>query len=202
MTLTKITDADIGGLRVSSLPSRPTAPKSFGGAGYTAKEMKEAFDRLPLYIISRYNELIDAMASAGDDGAAALIPTGIAEGHSLKDLFSDVGSGALASYLTVLGTPLSDAVGGLGERMLSLESANALSSEAVSEGLAKINAALALAEKDSLTVRELQASFGALVAEINAFRASIEEDIAELGEEISSPSELTIDCGGPSDLLQ
>ena len=55
----KITDTDIKDLKVASLPSRPTAPAANGGAGYTANQMKAAFDRLPLFIIERLNELID-----------------------------------------------------------------------------------------------------------------------------------------------
>ena len=59
MNTEKITDSEIEQLKVASLPSRPTAPPSFGGRGYTAKEMKEAFDKLPLFIIGRLNSLID-----------------------------------------------------------------------------------------------------------------------------------------------
>ena len=59
MNTEKITDSEIEQLKVASLPSRPTAPPSFGGRGYTAKEMKEAFDKLPLFIIARLNSLID-----------------------------------------------------------------------------------------------------------------------------------------------
>ena len=43
---------------MSSLPTRPTAPSAFGGSGYTATEMKAAFDRLPLKIIERFNLLL------------------------------------------------------------------------------------------------------------------------------------------------
>ena len=59
MNTEKITESEIEELKISSLPSRPTAPPSFGGKGYTAKEMKEAFDKLPLFIIERLNSLID-----------------------------------------------------------------------------------------------------------------------------------------------
>ena len=59
MTTSKITDSEIESLKISSLPTRPTAPTAFGGQGYTATEMKEAFDKLPLKIIEEFNALID-----------------------------------------------------------------------------------------------------------------------------------------------
>jgi hypothetical protein len=58
MNTRKIYDSDISSLKVSSLPTRPTAPTAFGGKGYTATEMKEAFDKLPLYIIDHFNTLV------------------------------------------------------------------------------------------------------------------------------------------------
>lgn len=64
MNSKKITARDIADLKISALPTRPTAPQAFGGKGYTATEMKEAFDRLPLYIVDRYNELIDDIHGA------------------------------------------------------------------------------------------------------------------------------------------
>ena len=52
MKAKKIMDSDISALKVASLPTRPTAPKEYGGMGYKATEMKEAFDKLPEYIIA------------------------------------------------------------------------------------------------------------------------------------------------------
>ncbi len=63
MTTSKITDSEIESLKVASLPTRPTAPTAFGGKGYTATEMKEAFDKLPLKIIENFNALIDDIAT-------------------------------------------------------------------------------------------------------------------------------------------
>ena len=59
----KITEGDIAELRVSALPTRPTAPAEFGGKGYTAKELKEAFDALPVFIVEMYNALIEDITS-------------------------------------------------------------------------------------------------------------------------------------------
>ena len=38
MNSSKITEADIADLKISTLPTRPTAPAAFGGKGYTATE--------------------------------------------------------------------------------------------------------------------------------------------------------------------
>lgn len=59
MTCKKITDSEISERRIASLPTRPNAPTAFGGRGYSAAEMKEAFDRLPLLIAERLNALLD-----------------------------------------------------------------------------------------------------------------------------------------------
>lgn len=63
MKTNKITDSEIESLKIASLPTRPTAPTAFGGKGYTATEMKAAFDRLPLRICEAFNSLIDDVES-------------------------------------------------------------------------------------------------------------------------------------------
>ena len=110
MLSTKITEGEIAKLKISSLPTRPTAPKSFGGSGYTASEMKAAFDKLPLFIISRFNTLIDDIRAEGEDSLTAEIPSGIKDEHSLADMLRDITSGAFASYMQVLGAPLTEVV--------------------------------------------------------------------------------------------
>lgn len=106
MQAKKILNSDVRGLLISSLPTRPTAPKSQGGRGYGVSEMKAAFDKLPLYIIERYNELISDVIRTGDDSLAAAIPSGIKDGHSLYTLFEDVRTGELATYFSFLGKSL------------------------------------------------------------------------------------------------
>ena len=101
MKTTKILSEDIADMRVSSLPSRPSAPTAFGGRGYTADEVKEAFVRLPLYIVEKFNSLIDDVRAVGGDSLAAAMPTGFYDGHTLADLLEDVKNGNLAAYLTV-----------------------------------------------------------------------------------------------------
>ena len=110
MKARKIESADVKELLVSSLPTRPTAPRSLGGMGYGAKEMKDAFDRLPLYVIEKYNDLIADIGRLGKESLAGAMPTGIKEGHTVADLCDDVASGALATYLTFLGKSLSEHV--------------------------------------------------------------------------------------------
>ncbi len=113
MTSTKINDADIANLKISSLPSRPTAPTAFGGRGYTASEMKEAFDKLPLYIIEKFNALLEDISAHGDGSLADEIPTGIREEHSLYNFFCDIVSGAAAGYIKVIDMPLAEAIADL-----------------------------------------------------------------------------------------
>ncbi len=101
MNATKITDAEIAELKISSLPTRPTSPTAFGGSGYTSRELKDAFDRLPLLLAERYNALLEDITALGDGSLAADIPTGIEEEHTLADLFSDVTNGNLATRIRV-----------------------------------------------------------------------------------------------------
>lgn len=98
-----VTEAEMAPLRVASLPTRPTAPAAFGGKGYTAKEMKEAFDRLPELAIERINDLID---DVGSGELAKSLATGITVAPTLAKLLSDLESGSLASYMGVFGTTL------------------------------------------------------------------------------------------------
>jgi hypothetical protein len=108
MKAKKITEGEIADLKISSLPTRPCAPTSFGGRGYTSVEMKAAFDKLPLFIVERYNALLDDIFGEGLDSIAREIKTGIAEGHTLCELCSDLADGSAAAYITVLGESLAE----------------------------------------------------------------------------------------------
>lgn len=101
MKSAKITNNEIANMKISALPTRPTAPAEFGGYGYTSHQMKEAFDKLPLYIMDRLNTLIDDIK--GDNGGSVTdaIKTDIYDGHTLKQMLSDIVSGEFAAYLTV-----------------------------------------------------------------------------------------------------
>ena len=122
MKARQIRPADIADILISSLPSRPTAPTTLGGKGYSASQMKEAFDKLPLYVVERYNELIECIGESGEDSLAAAIPTGIREEHTLNDLFVDIKSGGIAGYLTFLGKSLSEHIYTLYEEIEALKS--------------------------------------------------------------------------------
>lgn len=106
MKAKKIYNSDIASILVSSLPSRPTAPRDMGGMGYGAAEMKAAFDKLPLYIVERFNALISDVEALGDNSLAAAIPTGIKDEHTLNTLFEDIRTGELAAYFGILGKSL------------------------------------------------------------------------------------------------
>ena len=106
MKAKKIYNSDIEHIMISSLPSHPTAPRSLGGRGYCASEMKEAFDKLPLHIIEHYNALIDDVTSFGETSLASAIPSGIKDGHTLHNVFEDIKSGEIAAYLRILGKSL------------------------------------------------------------------------------------------------
>ena len=97
----EITQEKIKELSISSLPTRPTAPTSSGGAGFSAKEMKNAFDALTLCVIESYNLLVRAIKDEGEGSVSDEILTGIFDGHTLLDMFRDVKNGDFASYLKV-----------------------------------------------------------------------------------------------------
>lgn len=120
MTTKIITDAEARELKISSLPSRPTAPAAFGGRGYTATEMKAAFDKLPELIISRLNALITDIESTGDNSLAGAVKTGISDGHTLSRLFSDIQDGDFAGYLRVGDSSLDSEISSICESLAAL----------------------------------------------------------------------------------
>ena len=103
MKATKITMSEAEPLLIASLPTRPTAPGAFGGKGYTATEMKAAFDKLPLLIIERFNALIESIE---DGGVCEEMPTGIDGAPTLKELINSFSDGALASVIAYRDTTL------------------------------------------------------------------------------------------------
>ncbi len=120
----QITDKEIEERSIAALPTRPTAAAAFGGRGYTAHEMKEAFDLLPKLIAERFNALVAAAEATGEAGLASAIPTGLSEGHSLAKLFADVANGNFASYLTVHGYALSELIAELKSDVEKLKAIN------------------------------------------------------------------------------
>ena len=119
MKTTKIKDDEIKDLKVASLPTRPTADTAFGGKGFGASDMKAAFDKLPLFIIERFNSLFEDIFEG--EGIKEQIFTGIEPSHTLSELFSDIISGAFAAYLTVGEKTLTEYITNLEQRILRLE---------------------------------------------------------------------------------
>ena len=103
MKATKITDAEIEARAIASLPTRPTAPTTFGGKGYTATEMKEAFDKLPRLVAERLNDLIIDIQSGS---AAENMPTGISGMPTLADVYESIADGSIATRLKIEGESL------------------------------------------------------------------------------------------------
>lgn len=99
MNTKKITDSEISKLKISSLPTRPTLPTQYGGRGFTSVEMKEAFDALPLFLVEKFNSLIDDVMGEGEGSIAAEINTGIESAPKLSDILGDILTGRLLEYL-------------------------------------------------------------------------------------------------------
>lgn len=101
MKTKKISDSELSERKIAKLPNRPTAPSGAGGGGYTATEMKERFDALPMLAVERINSLIDDIRAPRDSSIAQDIKTGIEELHTLAQFFIDVENGTAASYISV-----------------------------------------------------------------------------------------------------
>ncbi len=124
MKTTKITKAESDAIKVGSLPTRPNADASYGGYGYTAQDMKAAFDRLPLLIISRLNSLIEDIC-ADEEGIAEDVKTGLSVGHTLKNFFEDMLNGEAAKYMKVGTITLEERIKAIEERLSSYEASTA-----------------------------------------------------------------------------
>ncbi len=101
MSIQKIKESELVSHGVSSLPSRPSLPSLYEGRPLTAKELREAFDKLPRLLAERFNALLDSFGLQEDeqDTLAEAIATGLFEGHSLAELFRDIQNGSFINYL-------------------------------------------------------------------------------------------------------
>lgn len=100
----KITDEEIAGAHVARLADRPNQNSRYGGSVMSADQLKAAFDALPELICRKFNALIDALPLAGErasDDIAELIATDLEAGHSLADLFREIGDGGLSRRLAL-----------------------------------------------------------------------------------------------------
>ena len=96
-----ITNEEIEALKVASLPNRPTAPEEYGGQGFTAREMKEAFDRLPLYLVDRLNDLIDDIETESSDSILRSVKLGVGNGMTLYDFLLFFETGQILSIIPI-----------------------------------------------------------------------------------------------------
>ena len=99
MKAKKITEAEIEKLKISYLPPRPTAPLKLGGLGYTSKDMREAFDKLSLFIIERFNELIDDIETESTDSIINTIQVGYGTGITLMEFLFAFANGQILSNI-------------------------------------------------------------------------------------------------------
>ena len=118
MKTKRISAAETSPLLISSLPARPNQSLNAGGVTYTSTDLRHAFDRLPLLLVTRYNGLIDDMEN-GD--ILALISTELTEGAKLKDFFSDLKSGAWAGYAKLGDTPIHTVISDILSRLSAIE---------------------------------------------------------------------------------
>ena len=95
MSIQPITQKEQNDNAVSSLPTRPGASTAFGGRGYTPAQIKNAFDRLPLLLCERYNDLV---ASLANGTLTEEVITSL-DGKTLAGVLADIKSGEFASYL-------------------------------------------------------------------------------------------------------
>ena len=99
----KITESELAENSVASLPTRPSLPSLYSGRSLGAKELREAFDKLPRLLATRFNALIEGLGlyKEGEalDSLADALATGLSEGHSLADLFADIKNGAFCEYM-------------------------------------------------------------------------------------------------------
>ena len=118
--LEKIKQETVETLGVRALPTSPTAPGAMGG-GYSADEMKLAFDRLAVHVIEQYNLLIDTIHRDPDSSVLAEISTGISDGHTLADLVRDITSGNFAAYMTLGNQSILEAISELSAKVRAIE---------------------------------------------------------------------------------
>lgn len=100
MSVQKIKDSEIDERLIANLPTRPNAPTALGGKGYSAADLKAAFDSLPTLIAARYNELIDDLTN--EDGSEAIrgAYTGV-EGETVGMLLDGMKDGTILDKILI-----------------------------------------------------------------------------------------------------
>jgi len=114
----KILYSELSPLLISSLPARPNQSASYGGAAYSSSELRAAFDKLPLLLAERYNDLLSDIESGE---LCENLATGLSEGSTLKSFFEDLSSGVWAGYSKIDGTPIYTLLRNIEDRLAKLE---------------------------------------------------------------------------------
>lgn len=102
MIIKPISDEEIRNAQIQgNLPNRPTQKSLYPDNTLTAEDVKAAIDKLPKLVAKRLNELIQTIVGSvngnlNEDSLAAMMQTGIREGHTLKDLFLEIARGDLS----------------------------------------------------------------------------------------------------------
>ncbi len=229
MSISKILNTEIEENAVSSLSTRPSSPSLYGGRVLSAKELRAAFDKLPILLAERFNALIDALGLYTDEkkGAslAALVATGIAEGHSLAELFADVTSGRFSTYLSLDGegslaevfgackaelTAFEEALTSLREGKEALLARLTAQEKAQAEATAAQSARADAIEKESReAILSLRSALphGFRIAEVpssdyaKVYRLEYCEGERETGEASYAPVAASVDINIPRDLV-
>ena len=105
-----IEEYEVRDLKVSSLPTRPTAKEAFGGRGYSAKDMKAAFDRFPEYILTKLNLLIEDLLRQGEDSYVGSYKANENDNFNLQNVMEGISSGELADMIYIQGQSLASKI--------------------------------------------------------------------------------------------
>lgn len=114
----KIVTSETEPLLISSLPPRPNQKEWMGGVGYSSAELRAAFDKLPLLLVGRYNDLIDDITS-GD--ICQLLSTNSAESQTLSEFLEETRNGVWASKFQLDGLSLRAVIQSILARLDALE---------------------------------------------------------------------------------
>ena len=68
--------------------------------------MKDAFDRLPLYLAGKFNELLEDIEAEGEDSIAYAIKIGLGENISLRDFINWFSTGQILAFIPAGGESL------------------------------------------------------------------------------------------------
>ncbi len=170
MSIQKIKESELSSLGVSALPTRPSFPSLYEGRSLSASELRAAFDRLPRLIAERFNALLESfgLADGECETLAEAIATELFEGHSLADLFRDIESGALLSYLK------SERGESLSSLLLSLASPMGEVSEEETGGVSGAAVAARLSEEKARIIGEATGLYRLAHVEGNAMTLCLE----------------------------